>query len=93
MYYGPAGDCQEICGDNLNFGLLDCDDGNMESGDGCSPLCEVEEGWVCKGGSRRQGDTCQPLRTQMVRANSTDWNQLVIEFDKDVMVLGELMSQ
>jgi fibro-slime domain-containing protein len=24
-----------------------CDDGNLEAGDGCSPLCTVEDNWVC----------------------------------------------
>ncbi len=36
-----------FCGD----GLLDlgevCDDGNMDDGDGCSSVCEVEDGWFC----------------------------------------------
>ena len=27
----------------------DCDDGNTEPGDGCSEVCDIEEGWVCTG--------------------------------------------
>ncbi|MGB3717449.1 MAG: M4 family metallopeptidase, partial [Candidatus Promineifilaceae bacterium] len=36
-----------ICGD----GILDlgesCDDGNSADGDGCSSICQVEDGWIC----------------------------------------------
>lgn len=24
-----------------------CDDGNQDSGDGCSSVCEEEDGWTC----------------------------------------------
>mmetsp|Transcript_43281 Transcript_43281/g.31189 ORF Transcript_43281/g.31189 Transcript_43281/m.31189 type:complete len:100 (+) Transcript_43281:1905-2204(+) len=40
----------EICGDGKNYGVLVCDDGNNESGDGCSSQCTVEEGYYCYGG-------------------------------------------
>lgn len=37
-----------VCGD----GMLDigetCDDGNTENGDGCSDVCQVEDGWTCE---------------------------------------------
>src|SRR3989344_2838171 len=39
------------CGNGLiqpNGGEL-CDDGNINSGDGCSDICEVEENWGCYG--------------------------------------------
>eukprot|EP01127_Copromyxa_protea_P013726 TRINITY_DN3710_c0_g1_i1.p1 TRINITY_DN3710_c0_g1~~TRINITY_DN3710_c0_g1_i1.p1 ORF type:complete len:229 (-),score=80.45 TRINITY_DN3710_c0_g1_i1:67-753(-) len=29
--------------------LFSCDDGNTESGDGCSAECQQEEGWACNG--------------------------------------------
>lgn len=38
-----------ICGDGLlaiPFGEQ-CDDGNFNSGDGCSDTCQVESGWEC----------------------------------------------
>src|SRR5690349_780304 len=35
------------CGDgNLDTGEL-CDDGNKLGGDGCTPLCQIEDGWTC----------------------------------------------
>jgi len=51
MVLGSSGQCVENCGSGVNFGLKECDDGNIISGDGCSSSCEVEEGWVCQGGS------------------------------------------
>ncbi|CAE7226295.1 unnamed protein product, partial [Symbiodinium pilosum] len=40
--------CVAVCGDGLRVGNEECDDNNTESGDGCSPTCEVEIGWFCK---------------------------------------------
>ena len=37
----------EICGDGLNFGTYECDDGNTFNGDGCSEECTVEVGYEC----------------------------------------------
>ena len=35
------------CGDgNLDSGEQ-CDDGNKDPGDGCTPLCQIEDGWMC----------------------------------------------
>ncbi len=47
--------CREtLCGDGIIAeasrsvaGGIKCDDGNMESGDGCSQDCLVEDGWIC----------------------------------------------
>lgn len=38
-----------VCGDGIvdvEFGEQ-CDDGNVDPGDGCSATCTVEEGWNC----------------------------------------------
>jgi fibro-slime domain-containing protein len=48
---GDGGD--ENCGDGT-VGDDECDDGNRESGDGCSQACEREDGWRC--------DLLQPTR-------------------------------
>lgn len=32
----------EVCGDNIQEGLEQCDDGNTTSGDGCSATCQLE---------------------------------------------------
>lgn len=36
-----------ICGDGIVRGTEECDDGNTESGDGCSSNCTKEDGFGC----------------------------------------------
>ncbi len=57
----PGQACQKVSSDdnppddgaNCGNGSLDanetCDDGNKQSGDGCSSACQLEAGWVCDG--------------------------------------------
>lgn len=54
--------CIEICGDGFNFGMVQCDDGNLVNGDGCNSKCFIEEGWACSGGSRFMPDTCKDMK-------------------------------
>jgi cysteine-rich repeat protein len=53
-----VGKCNMYCGngffegDDPRIGLVGtqnelCDDGNRDSGDGCSKVCEIEPGWTC----------------------------------------------
>ena len=37
-----------FCGDGVRGMLEACDDGNVESGDGCSATCEGEPGLDCR---------------------------------------------
>jgi len=50
--------CLEECGDGLNFGDYECDDGGNAAGDGCDALCKIEPGWICGGGSPTTQDVC-----------------------------------
>ena len=51
--------CTEICGDAKRFNSLPyCDDGNIFDGDGCSSICQVEQGWECFGGGSQSRDNC-----------------------------------
>ena len=34
--------CEPVCGDGITEGNEECDDGNNDAGDGCSPDCQVE---------------------------------------------------
>jgi len=58
MVLGSSGQCVEVCGDGLNFGMVECDDGNLINGDGCSSSCKVETDWSCSGGSPTSQDNC-----------------------------------
>ena len=36
-----------VCGDGVRAASEQCDDGNSDSGDGCSDTCAYEAGWLC----------------------------------------------
>ncbi|WP_437295391.1 DUF4215 domain-containing protein [Sorangium sp. So ce426] len=40
---GAASACAPVCGDGIEAGPEECDDGNTTSGDGCSSTCHVED--------------------------------------------------
>ena len=85
---GSSGECVEICGDGLNFGLLECDDGNYVDGDGCSSECEIEIDWKCSGGSPTSADNCTYVDLIIVALNVTQNNNLVIQFNKPAYITG-----
>ena len=39
--------CDDVCGDGMKFTTEDCDDGNLNNGDGCNSDCEFEPGYSC----------------------------------------------
>ena len=44
--------CQENCGKGFRLSnTIECDDGNLIDGDGCSKDCKIEEFYKCEGGS------------------------------------------
>lgn len=43
VYADPA------CGDGIVEGIEQCDDNNMQNGDGCTNVCMVENDWSCVG--------------------------------------------
>lgn len=58
MLVGSSGACLETCGDGKNLGFVQCDDGNLKNGDGCSSQCQVEKGYNCIGGYPNGRDKC-----------------------------------
>ena len=40
-----------ICGNSQVEATEECDDGNLENGDGCRSICEVEDGYMCNTGN------------------------------------------
>ncbi len=49
-FYVLDGECRAECGDRLRVSTEECDDGNTDSGDGCSANCTTEQGWTCSTG-------------------------------------------
>ena len=50
----------------MDLGQLQCDDGNTQSGDGCSSQCEVENGFACSGGLASVPDQCLDILPPVV---------------------------
>eukprot|EP01029_Cantina_marsupialis_P020653 TRINITY_DN4854_c0_g3_i14.p1 TRINITY_DN4854_c0_g3~~TRINITY_DN4854_c0_g3_i14.p1 ORF type:complete len:3558 (-),score=1428.50 TRINITY_DN4854_c0_g3_i14:281-10087(-) len=46
------------CGDGILTWNEECDDGNTDPSDGCSPQCTIEAGWECIGGSFTNPSSC-----------------------------------
>jgi len=47
MSFDETSNGTETCGDGVRVGREQCDDGNLNDGDGCSKLCTVEGGFAC----------------------------------------------
>ncbi len=68
---------QSICGDGEPGGPEECDDGNLESGDGCSKTCleevcgnaRVDAGEACDDGNVSSGDGCDANCTETACGN------------------------
>jgi cysteine-rich repeat protein len=92
MIIGSSGACVEICGDSKNFGLLECDDGNLVNGDGCSSACEIEADWTCTGGSPTNSDICSVTELKFDSVNVTENNNLVLKFTKTAYIIDDLTT-
>jgi len=46
----------ELCGDGMVQNFEQCDDGNLQDGDGCSPLCALEANTMCYASIRTAAD-------------------------------------
>ena len=90
MVLGSSGQCVERCGDGLNFGMVECDDGNKIDGDGCSSNCEIEDDFRCEGGSPTQSDTCNYVELDIIGMTVTPNNNLILEFNKPAYIIGQL---
>jgi cysteine-rich repeat protein len=64
---GPTEACQVVCGDGILEGAEDCDDGNVDEGDGCDTNCTASScgngittaGEACDDGNMVDGDGCR----------------------------------
>ena len=49
-----------MCGDGVNSGTVECDDGNLLNGDGCDVNCVIEGGYACSHPNNGR-DTCYEI--------------------------------
>ena len=74
----------EICGDGLNLGFVECDDGNTNDGDGCSSMCKLESGYKCT--TQKEGpDICKDIVRPHASTSVKRGNQIVVRFSEPVL--------
>ena len=75
------------------MGILKCDDGNLLEDDGCSPLCNVEEGFKCEGGNATHKDICTEIIPPYIKGfKQPNTTSLQIIFVEPVLFKGNLGS-
>ena len=84
---GDATKCEEICGDGIHAGQLECDDGNTINGDGCSSDCKVEYGFKCVQ-VKNSPDICYDIMPPSVTLTARKGNSLEIKFSEAVYLLA-----
>lgn len=61
------GGCAAGCGNGRRLAPEECDDGDLEPGDGCDARCRIESGYACRDGGTGPSEcmqTCGDLRIQ-----------------------------
>ena len=87
--------CIERCGDGARY-VLECDDGNVNPGDGCDTSCNIEPGFTCRGGSPNNADTCfvyTPASVTLVQTGQVRYStKIMINVKLDYMPLDLIQS-
>jgi len=82
---GTDSKCHEICGDGMNLGEVECDDGNKLPGDGCNEQCNVEDGFKCTH-EHNGKDFCKDIISPIAELIVIKPNVLEIEFSELVII-------
>lgn len=73
--------CKEICGDGINMGQYECDDGNLRNGDGCSSKCKIESGFKCTN-NENLTSVCVDKSSPYATLSLSGENMLIVKFNK-----------
>ncbi|MBD3203001.1 MAG: hypothetical protein GF411_01720, partial [Candidatus Lokiarchaeota archaeon] len=76
----------EMCGDGVIDGAEECDDDNMNNGDGCSDSCEIEPGYVCTG----EPSSCEQATMSVDITTPNDNVYNVAGSENEVMIVYNL---
>jgi hypothetical protein len=60
------------------------------NGDGCSSICEIEQNWLCSGGSPTSQDICYIDEPDILMLNVTENNNLILIFSRPINVTKNL---
>ncbi|CAK87295.1 unnamed protein product, partial (macronuclear) [Paramecium tetraurelia] len=84
--------CSNVCGDGILQVQEQCDDGNLDSGDGCSQTCQVEIDWICN-----QGYDCTFVKYPQLMCEfieqKNQYQYARIKFSQRVQLLSDIDYQ
>ena len=66
------------------MGQYECDDGNLNNGDGCSSKCKIEEGYKCTSHTDKP-DVCVDIKPPTATMTIKAGNILVITFSESIL--------
>jgi cysteine-rich repeat protein len=72
-----------MCGDGMNLGMVECDDGNLKDGDGCSHDCKIEKDYKCQK-SIAGPDICRRIILPDATIKVLKGNKILIYFNKKI---------
>jgi len=78
--------CEEICGDGLNLGQYECDDGNNNDGDGCDKNCKIEEGFKCFKNDDQPDSCIDTQPPKVLTASIKSGNIIEIIFSEEIYI-------
>jgi len=87
------GKCKEICGDGINMGQLECDDGNTLSADGCSSECKIEEGFDCHLKNDDGANICIDVLPPKAELIVKGANKLEVTFTEKVTIKAKTIAE
>ena len=70
------------------MGLLECDDGNIISNDGCSSTCQIEDDFKCIPGELETPDICKEIIPPYISSfTQSEMKYLNIQFSEPIQFL------
>lgn len=69
-----------------------CDDGNANSGDGCSDICIVEKDYTCKGGYPNTKDRCSYVQTEIIGVQVNTHNDIIVKFSRPIKIVPQKLA-
>ena len=85
LYMNEDTTCEEVCGDGIFLGLTsECDDNNIDNGDGCSSDCKIEFGFDCESGVCKE-----TIRPSLHLVKVEEPNVLLLEFSEAIYISDE----
>ena len=86
-----SGTCAEICGDGIDLGFNECEDGNLFNLDGCNSSCQLELDFECSSLSPTGPFHCKSLKPpSLIFAQVTEEMNLELFFSEPIVTTDKV---